>query len=62
MLAAIWWAAAEVVPWRAMNKAIRVKEVTSTITASPAGMPSLAKPAIVGQCGGSMRRHSPRGV
>ena len=60
--AAIWCAAEATVPWRAMNSAISVNDVTSTITASPAGTPRRAKPEMVGQCGGSMRRQRPNGA
>ena len=42
MLAAIWWLADATVPSRAMNKAISVKELTSTRIASPPGTPSRA--------------------
>ena len=62
MLAAIWCAAAAVVPWRAMNKAISVKEVTSTMMASPAGTPNCKKPDSVGAWGRSSGRQSCKGV
>jgi hypothetical protein len=55
-LAAIWCAAAARVPWRAMNRDISVKEVTSTMMDRPAGKPSRANSAIVRQCGASSGR------
>jgi hypothetical protein len=39
-----------------MNSAISVKEVTSTVSASPAGTPRRAKSPIARQSGRSMRR------
>ncbi len=57
-LDATWWAAADSVPWRAMNSDIRVKEVTSTMMESPAGTPRRANCAMVGQCGASSARQT----
>lgn len=54
-LEATWCAAAASVPWRAMNRAISVKEVTSTMMARPAGTPSRANCAMAFQSGASMR-------
>src|SRR5574343_805446 len=62
MLAAIWCAAEASVPWRAMNKAISVNEVTSTVTASAEGIPSRAKAASCARLGGSMRCHTCKGA
>ncbi len=45
-----------------MNSAISVKEVTSTITASPAGTPSRAKRPIWAGSGRSMRFQSASGA
>ena len=55
-LAAIWCAAADSVPWRAMNSDISVNEVTSTMMARPPGMPRRANWPIACQCGGSSGR------
>ncbi len=55
-LLAIWWLAAATVPWRAMNSAISVNEVTSTITASAVGTPSRAKARSTFQSGRSTAR------
>ena len=51
-----WWAADASVPWRAMNSAISVNDVTSTMMARPPGMPSRANCRITGQSGRSSRR------
>ena len=58
MLAAIWWLASATSPRRAMNSAIRVKEVTSTMIVSPAGMPSARKRRSCAASGASMSCHS----
>jgi hypothetical protein len=44
-LAAIWWLAKATAPSRAMNKAIKVNEVTSTMMDKPAGTPKAQKAA-----------------
>jgi len=41
--------------WREMNRAIKVNDVTSTITANPPGTPSQAKSAMRRQSGRSSR-------
>ncbi len=58
MLAAIWWLASATSPRRAMNKAISVKDVTSTITDKPAGTPSVKKRRSCTKSGGSGQRQS----
>ena len=57
MLAAIWWLASATSPRRAMNKAISVKDVTSTITDRPAGTPSAKKRRSWARSGASGQRH-----
>ncbi|MOA14389.1 hypothetical protein D3C78_1344870 [compost metagenome] len=61
-MAAIWWLAAARLPWRAMNKAIKVNEVTSTRMARPAGRPRRRKWPSWTRSGASMRCHSCKGV
>ena len=56
-LAAIWWLAKATAPSRAMNRAIKVNEVTSTMMDKPAGTPKARKRPITGQSGFSGRRH-----
>jgi len=60
-LEAIWCAAEANAPWRAMNSAISVKEVTSTRMDKPAGRPSRRKRAICAGSGRSNGRHSRSG-
>ena len=57
-LVAIWWLAEATVPRRAMNSAIRVKDVTSTMMDSPAGTPKRKNCRSTGHWGFSGRRHS----
>ena len=54
-LDAIWWLADAVVPCRAINRAISVKDVTSTMMASPAGIPSRANAISCIRSGRSIR-------
>ena len=57
-LAAIWWLAEATEPRRAMNRAIRVKDVTSTMMDSPAGTPRRKKCRNTDHWGFSGKRHS----
>jgi len=54
-LEAIWWLAEAMTPWRAMNSAISVNDVTSTMMASPPGMPRRANSRMRAQSGRSSR-------
>ena len=57
MLVAIWWLADATTPCLDMNKAIMVKEVTSTIKDNAAGIPKCKNARIIFQLGASKGFH-----
>ena len=60
MLTAIWWPATGIAPMREMKSAMKVKPVTSTITASPIGTPRRSSAFRLAALGGAIVMPRPR--